>query len=280
MSLVPPLPVLLPGQQDHPEWRAYLRWVYGQEPSEAVDLNGFSWFYWNSPLGKLSTVPHGSPEALPSGTAWTCESPWLPECRFGAYGFFVARPASADDMRLAVRRRRLEVLRVRFPEEGVAWFYSGVGSGVFLNLDSLPSPGSVVVSSGLPPDWHGVGMDSNAASWMTQHNCSLLVLAERFADGRVEIVVRAPDGSASEDATCPFSASAFSTGFERSPCVCRGDGVALLNCRPEVWANLKSRHPSTWASSLFAAGGSWTVLGLVVFLATAFFAVLLQHFEK
>lgn len=183
-------------------------------------------------------------------------------------------------MRLRLQRRRLEVLRVQFPEEGVAWFYSGVGSGVFLNLDALPSPGSVVVSSGLPADWPGGVLDSNAASWLTQHDCSLLVVAERFADGRMEIVVRAPDGSASEDATCPFSASAFSTGFERSPCVCRGDGVALLNCRPEVWAYLKTRHPSTWASSLSAAVSSWTVLGLGAFLAALLVAVLLQHFGR
>ena len=280
MSLLPPLPVLLPGRQDYPEWRVYLRWVYGQEPPEAVDLNGFSWFYWNSPLGQLSTVSHVASEVLPSGTAWTCELPWLPEYRFRAYGFFVARPSSAEDMRLRVRRRRLEVLRVQFPEEGVAWFYSGVGSGVFLNLDALPSPGSVVVSSGLPPDWPGGVLDSLAASWMTQHDCSLLVLAERFADGRVEIVVRAPDDSGSEDATCPFSLTVFSTGFERSPCVCRGDGVALLNCRPEVWGYLKTRHPSTWASSLFAAGGSWTVLGFVAFFAAVVVAVLLQHFGR
>ena len=229
MSLLPPLPVLLPGRQDYPEWRVYLRWVYGQEPPEAVDLNGFSWIYWNSPLGQLSAVPHVSSEALPAGTAW---------------------------------------------------FYSGVGSGVFLNLDALPSPGSVVVSSGLPPDWPGGVLDSLAASWMTQHDCSLLVLAERFADGRVEIVVRAPDDSGSEDATCPFSLTVFSTGFERSPCVCRGDGVALLNCRPEVWGYLKTRHPSTWASSLFAAGGSWTVLGFVAFFAAVVVAVLLQHFGR
>ena len=115
---------------------------------------------------------------------------------------------------------------------------------------------------------------------MTQHHCSLLFLAERFADGRVEIVARAPEDSASEDATCPFSASAFSTGFERSPCVCRGEGVELLNCRPEVWEYLKTRHPSTWASSLFAAGGSWTVLGLGAFLAAVFVAVLLQHLGR
>jgi len=280
MSLIAPLPVLRPGQQDHPEWRAYLRWVYGEDTPEDVDLNGFSWFYWNSPLGRVSAVPHVSSEALPAGTAWTCELPWLPEYRFRAYGFFVARPSSAEDMRLAVRRRRLEVLRVRFPEEGVAWFYSGIGSGVFLNLDALPSPGSVVVSSGLPPDWQGGVLDTTAASWMTQHHCSLLVLAERFADGRVEIVVRAPDGSGSEDATCPFSASAFSTGFERSPCVCRGDGVELLNCRPEVREFLKTRRPSTWASSLFAAGESWTVLGLGAFFAAVFVAVLLQHFGR
>ena len=76
-----------------------------------------------------------------SGTAWTCELPWLPEYLLRAFGFFVARPASAEDMRLRVRRLRLEVLRVQFPEEGVAWFYSGVGSGVFLNLDALPSLG-------------------------------------------------------------------------------------------------------------------------------------------
>jgi len=277
MSLVPPLPVLLPGQQDHPEWRAYLRWLYGQELLEAVDLNDFSWFYWNSPLGQQSTVPHMAWEVLPAGTAWTCELPALPECRFRAYGFFVARPTSAEDMRRMVQqRRRLEVLRVQFPEQGVAWFYSGVGSGVFLNLDALPSPGSVVVSSGLPRDWQGGLMDSTAAAWMTQHDCSLLVLAERFADGRVELVVRAPDGLASEDATCPFVPAAFSTGLERSPCACRGDGVALLNCRPEVWAYLKTRHPSTWTSWLLVAVNAWTVLGLGAFLA--FVAVLLQQF--
>lgn len=183
-------------------------------------------------------------------------------------------------MRLLARRGRLEVLRVRFPETGVAWFYLGVGSGVFLNLDALPSPGSVVVSAGLPQDWQGGVLDSTAASWMVQHDCSLLALAERFADSRVELVVRAPGESTSEDAACPFAPASFSTGFVREPCACRGDGVYLLNCRAEVWDFLKTRHPSAWASWLVSLGSSWTLLGSAAFFVASCVAILLQHFGK
>jgi hypothetical protein len=267
--VVPTLPVLRPGESDHPEWRAYLRWVYGDSAATAVvDLNAFSWFYQTCPL-KVQPVSHGASETLAPNTAWTCNAVLLPECQFQAYGFFVTRgSSSAEDMRRLAGSGRLEVLRVRFPEMGVAWFYGAVGSGVFLNLDALPTSGSVVIRAGLPEDWMGGVLDYTAAEWMRQHDCALLVMAERFADSRVEIVARAPgDGDISEDATCPFSSSpaAFSTGLAREPCECRSDGVSLINCRAEVWAFLRQ-----------SATSYWTVIGIVIFLAALSLAILLQ----
>ena len=282
MSAVPKLPVFRPGQKDFPEWRAYLRWVYGDDATEDVDLNAFSWFYWRCPLGALQKpVPHDSSEALPPHTAWICEQKLAPEYRFKAYGFFVTQPASVDDVRRLLLKERLEVLRVRFPETGVSWFYATVGSGVFLNLDALPSSGSMVVHKGLPDDWRGGVLDSTASAWMQDHDCAMLVVTERFADSRVEIIVRSPKNDSSRDMACPFTTAAFSSGFSKTPCDCNADGTYLLNCRREVWQYLKTRGaPAVGIDWVYTLLESAPLLGACVYFVMVCIAVLLQSFHK
>jgi hypothetical protein len=250
---VPPLPVLRGGDVDHPEWRAYVKWVYGEDvpQGQTLDLNAFSWFYSTAPLGPaLRPLDHNdTSQALPLHTAWNCAGLFQPECKFSSYGFFVTQPAPDASAEAWTSSGRIEVLRIQFPEVGAAWFYHAVGSGVFLNLDALPTRGSVSVSRGLPEDWRGGLFDDTAAAYMLDHGCSLLIMTHRFADARSEIVVRGPDAAAGLGVACPFAAGAFSTGLSTPrPCECASESVELLNCRREVWQVLRDegRYRSWW----------------------------------
>jgi len=249
---VPPLPVLRGGDGDHPEWRAYVKWVYGEEVprGQSLDLNAFSWFYSTAPFDPaLRPLDHNdASQALPLHTAWNCAGLWRPECKFSPYGCFVTQPAPDASAEAWTSSGRIEVLRINFPEVGAAWFYHAVGSGVFLNLDALPTRGAVLVSRGLPEDWRGGLFDDTAAAYMLDHGCSLLIMTHRFADARSEIVVRGPDVAAGLGVACPFVAGVFSTGLATPrPCECAAS-VELLNCRREVWQTLREegRHLSWW----------------------------------
>ena len=124
---MPSLPVLVGGSAYHPEWRAYIKWVYGEEVPRD----------WGSPLDGLVS-PMMRPPVLerqfPENRAWVNERPFIPEQAFAAFGFFVSR-ASIPLERLT-SAGRWEVLRVR------AWVR------VFLNMDSLPVKGKVPTSVG------------------------------------------------------------------------------------------------------------------------------------
>ena len=246
--LVPKLPVLVGGEIDHPEWRAYVKWVYGDDVAqgERLDLNTFTWFYWGSPLDDVvdpeavSTLsPPWSRAAFPENYAWVSEVPIVPETNFSPFGFFVSRLEYPSTVGALTSTGRLEVLRVKFPEKGAAWFYYTRGSGVFLNLDSLPVQGDVLVSFGDPPN-HGL-LDGGVVQYMSERNCSLLAIVQRFADRRVEIVVRSPGAEDSLDETCLFGTRAFSTGLsKRAPCDCTGSRTVLLNCRRQVYDKFPS----------------------------------------
>lgn len=270
---MPRLPVLQPGGTDFPEWRAYLRWVYGDDFPTVVDLNTFSWFYWHSPLANFEPqqVLYQSLILMQQPVAWVTLNPMVPEHRFAPYGFFVTQPFSAAQVETKLTSGRLEVLRAQFPESGVSWFYHTVGSGVFLNLDALPRKGRFLAFDGLPPDWQTSLYDTAAAEWMAQHDCSLLVIAKRFLDARVEVVVRT-DAQTSADVTCPFAASVLSTGAgSRLPCECSEGLVQLLNCRREVWADLLTR---SWVVSPLLSLLGLCLIGLMLLLS--FVAILLQ----
>ena len=50
-ALVVTLPVLTAeNEAEYPDWHAYARLIYAGSPPYPIDLNTFSWFYWNSPL--------------------------------------------------------------------------------------------------------------------------------------------------------------------------------------------------------------------------------------
>lgn len=271
---VPSLPVLRGGGHDHPEWRRYVEWVYG-EPVPAgseLDLNAFSWFYWNAPLAAVLHPRRRTgldfAERVARNTAWTCFFPFLPQCKFSPYGFFVARRPPEPTVEAWTRAGRLEVARVRFHESGAAWFYHAVGSGVFLNLDALPVAGRPVVHVGPLP---ALGAwDNEVAAYMAALDCNLLVVQDRYQDGKVEIVVRAAAAAAPLDAACPFADAVFSTGLAaRRPCSC-SDGAALLNCRGAVAAFLEAQPSRLWRAFLLEAlFYLWAATAAVALLALA-----------
>lgn len=273
--IVPELPILHGGAVDYPEWRQYLHWVYGEDVpmGSIVDLNSFSWFYSNSPLASmLQPMMHNlSRNDTALNTAWMCSLPFLPQCIFSPYGFFVSREPYERNVDAWTKTGRLEVLRVRFPESGAAWFYHAIGSGVFLNLNALPTPGRAIVSIGVPPDlgrW-----DEGVTAYMEALDCNLLVITDRFPDRRVEIVVRASSSTTSLDLTCAFPSTVFSTGlFNKQSCVCSSD-VTLLNCRKDVATFLKQSASSLWTDFVLQV---LFLLLVLVTLAGAAVALVLQ----
>ena len=249
----PRLPVLRGGEADHPDWRRYITWVYGEDVpiGTEVDLNSFSWFYLNSPLAReLQPVEHSMARTqLALNTAWTCSLPFKPECVFAPYGFFVSREPLEATVEAWTKTGRLEVTRVKFDETGAAWFYHAVGSGIFLNLDALPTAGQTMVSLGVPP---GLGLwDAGIGTYMKERDCNLLIIVDRFPDRRVEVVVRAASLDLPLDSSCPLPLSVFSTGLStQQPCAC-SESVTLLNCRRDVTSFLKGCKASLWTDFLF-----------------------------
>lgn len=272
-AAVPRLPILQGGQKDHPDWREYIRWVYGEDIPAGlrVDLNAFAWFYWGSPLDRVvrplsRLTSHDA--SFPENYAWLGEDPIVPETAFRSYGFFVSRAIPPLTAATLAGPGRLEVLRVKFNERGAAWFYYAPGSGVFLNLEALPVKGRSLVSVGDPPD---LGLfDQGVAAYMAARDCSLMVITQRFSDRRVEIVVRGADPDGSLDVTCPFEASVFSTGlFARLPCHC-SSGKTLLNCRPEVFAALAPTALSWVSSASFYLSCGRLVVVVLLLMLTLF----------
>jgi hypothetical protein len=248
----PRLPILSGDDNNHPEWRQYLDWVYGEgvPTGKEIDLNTFSWFYWASPLGtelrplqqNVLWTRMAPPLAL--STAWTCSLPFKPECSFSQYGFFVSREQPEETVEAWTKAGRIEVARIKFHETGAAWFYHAVGSGVFLNLDALPVSGQAMVHSGDLPD---LGLwDGGIGAYMKERDCNLLIIVDRFPNRMVEIVVRAASLDTPLDTTCPLSESVFSTGLSaKQPCVC-SDDVKISNCRHDVSSILKTYKSSLW----------------------------------
>jgi len=248
-SLVPKLPVLTGGEVDHPDWRRYLKWVYGDDLArgEQIDLNTFTWFYWGSPLDNVVapmrftalSLPSSAGSFFPANGAWVSDLPLVPETDFASFGFFVSREGFPSTVDALTATGRIEVLRVKVPEQGAAWFYYARGSGVFLRLDALPVRGDVLVSFGDPPN---LGLwDGDVSKYMRDRNCSLLAIVQRFADRRVEIVVRSRRAEDALDETCVFGNRTYSTGLStRMPCDCTGDRTVLINCRKQVYDTFAS----------------------------------------
>ena len=248
--MLPTLPIIEGGKRDQPAWREYLKWVYGDDvPGGAsVDLNTFSWFYHQAPLGETVTpADRGSwnflEGAIPVNSAWTCSLPFLPQCWFSSYGFFVYREEPAPSLEAWKELDRVEVLRVKFEEKGAAWFYKAVGSGVFLNLRALPAPGQTKIVLGQLPDLGAY--DQQVYQYMLSQDCNLLVSAQRFRDGKVEIVVRGGGPTEDMNSPCPLSPPCYSTGlFSSAPCVCsEAPPLVLLNCRTKVARILETEKP-------------------------------------
>lgn len=148
LEMLSGLPVLRPTRENRdlfPEWHAYFERVYGHPVRCDIDLNSFSFFYNDSPLG-VPTKHNVWPRA---NQAWTSFVPYFPEHYVGAIGYFVKRPPAAlpatgrvEVMRVAYANADflrgvewLEASRLRrYGESKVSWFFVVVGSGVYIDI--------------------------------------------------------------------------------------------------------------------------------------------------
>jgi len=152
------LPVLNSSTHNqHRAWHEYIGNIYGQDffdsPPRALDLNTFTWFYWNAPLQDQVQYLHladwfDDRPRIESGTPWTGGKlawTWGPEHLTRRMGFFVWRPPSlfcrSGCFRTLLKERNFEVLRIGpnefsggYEKHGEAWFFHTIGSGIFLRL--------------------------------------------------------------------------------------------------------------------------------------------------
>ena len=151
-----------------PEWHEYIERVYnGGMPGVKYDLNTFNWFYWFAPLQRevrslhLCAFNEKKPE-IADGTPWGGSAHawgYGPEHLMRRVGFFVHRRSHSNNanghVQADVRKGWLEVQRTgpTSPwhdkpgglEDGRAWHYHAVGSGIFLTT----FPGKVETHYGM-----------------------------------------------------------------------------------------------------------------------------------
>ena len=149
---LPELPVLDPSNKDqHPEWHAYYERVYHGPVVEPIDLNMFSWFYWDAPfteaqkanVAKLKSVAYGVKKNVPyiyvhpDENRRNSKRPVPAEIQAAKAGFFVHRDLTDAQLAGPV----IEVMRTTDSivyEHGVIWFYVAIGSGFWLDCGDAP----------------------------------------------------------------------------------------------------------------------------------------------
>ena len=128
------------------EWMAYLKQIYPRRTG-VIDLNTFTWFYWDAPLS-IDALQfcdnHFDLEDLADGTPWTGGKEawdWGPEHYSRKLGFFVYRRRTPAIGPL-VDSSNLEVLRIKtefttaYEAAGFKWFYQVVGSGLYIHTNA------------------------------------------------------------------------------------------------------------------------------------------------
>eukprot|EP00747_Dinoflagellata_sp_TGD_P188504 gnl/TRDRNA2_/TRDRNA2_47624_c0_seq1.p1 gnl/TRDRNA2_/TRDRNA2_47624_c0~~gnl/TRDRNA2_/TRDRNA2_47624_c0_seq1.p1 ORF type:complete len:327 (-),score=9.93 gnl/TRDRNA2_/TRDRNA2_47624_c0_seq1:23-1003(-) len=256
------LPILTPhasSRAEHPLWHKYFERVYHQEvTAHQVDLNKFTWFYWDAPLNiskdKIKQVhcvldasentPPGNIEGH-DGMAWIGAPSTAPEEYLSEIGFFVERP-KRKGIHLETRVEVMHVGTNINEAGGVKWFYHTIGSGIFLDLDSLrQTHGKVhqLDSLNTNPDTIADEMKTPGALPNQPFALSTLILTRGSAcclsgGPRTEIIVREEPANDSSSASwlsdpkgsCPRLP--FSSGYndnERLPCLCDSESK-FLNC--------------------------------------------------
>lgn len=144
---IPLLPIVnMDDKTTYTEWVAYLQRVYPGRTGY-VDLNTFTFFYWDAPLVTngfhFSTYGDGLPH-IKDGTPWVGGGPyawtWGPEHMIRRVGFFVARKVNKIQTRADFEAGALEVLRYG-PNAFVdmmegngqdSWFFHTIGSGIYI----------------------------------------------------------------------------------------------------------------------------------------------------
>lgn len=242
MQRICKLPLLMPSnRQEYPQWHAYFKEVYDEPVSRWLNLNEFTWFYWSVPIQNLS-LHFGSESFGTSCFAWTGSYRGHPEYILGDLGFFVYRRKASTNY---LQKRRLEVIRTCKPltlfgntvppdmSLGTVWFYHAIGSGVFLDVDSISASGMFTVAK----DRRALTKECNLTSFkfdvdwefLVKNDISILAITEAFGwmmVPRTEVILR-------YDPHLPGCCNypGFSKGFlNHRPCNCSNTS-GFIGCR-------------------------------------------------
>lgn len=246
--LLPRLPVLTPSNTEKfPCWHAYYRRVYGGPVAWPVDLNTFTFFYWDSPLADfpVTMLPMLSSIIMDfePGLPWIYCEEWrgadsqkVPECHILKLGFFVVRRPRRSHF---CSGRYVEVIRSRessVEELGCAWFYHAIGSGIFIdtsplrNIQVLDKRSSFDERNRHP--WLG---DANAEKSLRQNGLDLLVFLTfetAVAPPRTEIILLRPELSKDGGASAPDAAPHGEPSSDAAVNLYKGYGPKKERCVP------------------------------------------------
>ena len=240
---LPVLPVLTPHNRlVYPEWHSYYERVYKHSVVDNVDLNTFTFFFWDSPLGHVKVrVAMWQFSRLRCGQAWVGDHG--PELLLARVGFFVHREAcevSASDP--------VEVIRVNtdylqhspeFAEKDLAWFFGVKGSGMFIKR---PDRGIVVLRTKYqvhklwgvqwPHSKHTLSWEQNVLPEVLEsRGIRMLIISHSgYPAPRVEVIVPRSGkiGTCGRETLFRQTAS-----LEYVECVC-DEAQPILNCDTDI----------------------------------------------
>ena len=276
---MPLLPVLSEANRfTEAGWHNYVTHVYGSAlpTGQQLDLNNLNFFY--SKQGKHATdqiatllnethvrvsscvkvCKAGKAMRTFAGTPWVGSDPATPAGAFKKLGFFVRRPfLSPQSMRKSCMRLEVSHARTAFHggEQGVAWYFHTIGSGIYLDCQQLPTRGRVAVHRNRKTFEAHEGfkwIDDRhfPRIWMRAHGVAMVIFTrEDFwhwghsgENPRAEIIVLLPNASSTarprSTGACPRGVRTLAGWNGSHECECKPDRE-FLTCASGVRKQLR-----------------------------------------
>lgn len=232
--LIPKLPILNPTNVNiYPDWHAYYEKVYKERVTQFVDLNKFTFFYYDSPLrkpAKLKTVTWNWTPVYDNEMWIGSKSVYTPEWRINrSVGFFVHRksPNITNDI-IEVLRTDVSQFYPVDPEKKVCWFFHTIGSGIFLQIPKR----ILVINERRDLNEYGIewtnDTDEAVFEMLEQLHIDMLIIKYSPSVGlspRTEIIVRHTQNDLTKTCCDPLPLYRIGGG----KCTCSNDNP-ILNC--------------------------------------------------
>ncbi len=183
------LPILTPyNKSEFLDWHNYYEKVYKHPVKKNIDLNNFTWFYWNCPIKNIKeNINHFN--QIYNNIPNSYNVPWIqcfpenvPEVEASKYGFFVTRKTNYKKF----YKKYLEVFRVDIKitpetpklclEIDTTWYWHTIGSGIFIKNNNK----NLLLND--RPDWYYNikfnEIDKNAIEVLKNDNIDTVIIID------------------------------------------------------------------------------------------------------